>query len=48
MEDAKAKDKANEKKAEAELFAAVLTKQLMPLFEGLKQEIRNDRKKTGI
>jgi len=46
MEDAKAKDKANEKKAEAELFAAVLTKQLMPLFEGLKQEIRNDRNKT--
>jgi len=48
IEEGKARAKANEKKVEAELFAAVLTKQLMPLFEGLKQEIRNDRKKTGI
>jgi len=45
MEDVKAKDKAKEKKTESELFAAVLTKQLIPLFEGLRQEIRNDRKK---
>ncbi len=44
MEDAKAKDKAKEKKIEAELFAAILAKQLLPLFEELKNEIRNDRK----
>jgi len=45
IEDGKARAKAEEKKTEAELFASVLTKQLIPLFEGLRQEIRNDRKK---
>ena len=45
VEDGKAEAKAKEKKTEAELFAAVLTKQLTPLFEGLRTEIRNDRKK---
>jgi len=45
IEDGKAEAKAKEKKTEAELFAAVLTKQLTPLFEGLKQELRNVKEK---
>ncbi len=44
IEVGKAKASAKEKKAEAELFAAVLTKQLIPLFEGIPG-YRNDRKK---
>jgi len=45
IEDGKARAKAEEKKTEAELFASVLTKQLMPLFEGLQKEIRDAKEK---
>lgn len=45
IEDGKARAKAEEKKTEAELFASVLAKQLMPLFEGLRNEIRDAKEK---
>ena len=45
VEDGKARAKVEEKKTEAELFAAVLAKQLIPLFEGLRKEIRDDKEK---
>ena len=40
VEDGKAKEKTHQKLVEAELFAATLAKQLIPLFEDLKKEIR--------
>lgn len=40
VEDRKAEDKTHQKLVEAELFAATLAKQLTPLFEDLKKEIR--------
>jgi len=49
IDDGKAEAKAKEKQTEAELFALTLTKHLIPLFDDLKQEIKNDRKeKTAI
>ena len=48
IEDGKAKAKAEAKKTEAELFALILTKHLTPLFNDLKQEIKNNGGKQRV